>query len=84
MYKRVILGDITKDSVKTMPDMSARELGYFIPLILLVVWLGLYPVPVLDVMHASVSHLVEQVTTTKLIAAQALAQAAPVLDAVQP
>jgi len=82
MYKRVVFGDLVKDSVKSMPDMNVREFGYFVPLILLVIWLGLYPLPVLDVMHASVTHLIDQATTSKLVAAEALAQAAPVLDAV--
>jgi len=78
MYKRVVFGDLVKDSVKSMNDMSVREFAYFVPLILLVVWLGLYPLPVLDVLHVSVAHLVDQATGTKLIAAQALADAAPV------
>ena len=82
MYKRVIFGDLVKDTVKSMPDMSLREFGYFVPLIVLVAWLGLYPIPVLDVLHASVTHLVDQATTTKLPAAQALLHAAPALDAV--
>ncbi|MDX8401537.1 MAG: NADH-quinone oxidoreductase subunit M [Mariprofundaceae bacterium] len=73
MYKRVVFGDLTKDSVKAMPDMSARELGYFVPLILLVAWLGLYPLPVLDIMHPTVAHLIEQATTSKLDVAAALA-----------
>jgi NADH-quinone oxidoreductase subunit M len=73
MYKRVIMGDITKDSVKTMQDLSLREFSYFVPLILLVLWMGFYPVPVLDVMHESVAHLIEQATTSKLDAAAALA-----------
>ncbi|RMH61645.1 MAG: NADH-quinone oxidoreductase subunit M [Zetaproteobacteria bacterium] len=75
MYKRVIMGDLTKDTVKGMPDLSVREFGFFVPLIVLVVWIGFYPVPVLDVMHASVSHLIEQATTSK-IGAAALAMAA--------
>ncbi|MDX8393192.1 MAG: NADH-quinone oxidoreductase subunit M [Mariprofundales bacterium] len=66
MYKRVIMGDLTKDAVKAMPDMSRREVAYFIPLILLVLWMGLYPSPVLDVMHVSVENLIEQVSTGKL------------------
>jgi len=74
MYKRVIMGDLVKDTVKSMPDMSVREFGYFVPLILLVVWIGLYPLPVLDVMHASVEHLVEQATASKLDMAVALTQ----------
>lgn len=76
MYKRVIMGDVTKDSVKSMKDMSIREFSYFVPLILLVLWMGFYPLPVLDVMHESVAHLIEQVTTGKLDAAAALAGAA--------
>jgi len=82
MCKRVVFGDVNKASVGAMQDMSARELGYFVPLIVLVIWLGLYPTPVLDVMHESVIHLVAQATTSKLDAAAALAQAAPMLDAV--
>ncbi|HXH71276.1 MAG TPA: NADH-quinone oxidoreductase subunit M [Mariprofundaceae bacterium] len=78
MYKRVIMGDLVKDTVKTMKDMSVREFGYFVPLIALVVWLGVYPLPVLDVMHASVTHLIEQATGSKLEAAAALAQQVPV------
>ncbi|MFQ5581382.1 MAG: NADH-quinone oxidoreductase subunit M [Mariprofundaceae bacterium] len=73
MYKRVIMGDLTKDTVKSMPDMSVREFAYFVPLILLVVWMGVYPLPVLDVMHESVAHLIEQATASKLDAALALA-----------
>ena len=82
MCKRVVFGDVNKASVGAMKDMSARELGYFVPLIVLVIWLGLYPTPVLDVMHESVIHLVAQATTSKLDAAAALAQTAPMLNAV--
>ncbi|TLS68207.1 NADH-quinone oxidoreductase subunit M [Mariprofundus erugo] len=82
MVKRVIFGDVDKASVASMKDMNKREFGYFIPLILLVIWLGLYPAPVLDVMHASVTNLVTQAVTSKLDAAAALAQAAPMAEAV--
>ncbi len=75
MYKRVIMGDLVKDEVKALKDMSVREFAFFAPLILLVVWLGVYPVPVLDVMHTSVAHLIAQVQAGKLASAHALAQA---------
>ncbi len=75
MYKRVIMGDLVKDEVKALPDMNVREMAFFAPLIVLVAWLGLYPVPVLDVLHSSVSHLIAQATTSKLEAANVLAQA---------
>ena len=77
MYKRVVMGDLTKDTVKSMPDMTVREFAYFVPLIILVVWMGLYPLPVLDVIHESVAHLIEQATTSKDAVAQALAQGIP-------
>ncbi|MCF6208802.1 MAG: hypothetical protein L3J61_05405, partial [Ghiorsea sp.] len=69
MYKRVIMGDLVKDSVRSMPDMSVREFGIFVPLIILTVWVGFYPAPVLDILHESVAHLIEQATTSKLDAA---------------
>lgn len=77
MYKRVVMGKLTKDTVKAMPDMNVREFSYFIPLILLALWIGFYPMPVLDVMHASAAHLVEQATSSKLAAAEFLAQSMP-------
>jgi len=80
MYKRVVMGELVKDSVKSMQDMSFREFSYFVPLMALTLWLGLYPLPVLDLLHVSVSHLIEQATTTKLDAAAALLQAMPVAD----
>ena len=73
MYKRVVMGDVEKDEVKAMPDMNMRELGFFVPLIILVIWLGIYPAPVLDVMHVSVANLIDQATATKLPAAEARA-----------
>jgi len=84
MYKRVIFGKIVHDSVKSMPDMNYRELAYFVPLIVLVLWMGLYPVPVLDMLHATVSHLVDQVSTSKLPAAELLAGAESLLDGHHP
>jgi len=80
MCKRVVFGDVKKESVGSMKDMSVREFGYFVPLIILVAWLGFYPTPVLDLMHESVIHLVAQASTSKLDAAAALAQVAPMLD----
>lgn len=81
MYKRVAMGDLVKDSVKTMKDMTVREFGFFVPLMVLTLWMGFYPLPFLDFLHVSVSHLIDQATTSKLDAAAALVQAMPVLDA---
>ncbi len=69
MYKRVIMGDVIKDTVRSMGEITKREAALFVPLMLLTLWVGFYPVPVLDLLHASVAHLIEQSTTTKLGAA---------------
>jgi len=81
MYKRVIMGDAVKESVKSMSRITVREFALFVPLMLLTLWVGFYPVPVLDLLHASVAHLIEQATTSKLDAA-ALIQHATALNAV--
>ncbi len=43
-----------------MLDVSKREIAIFVPLILVALWIGVYPDPFLDVMHASVTSLMEQ------------------------
>ncbi len=42
-------------------DLNVREIITLAPLLLFVFWIGLNPGPFLDVMHASVNHLIEQV-----------------------
>jgi NADH-quinone oxidoreductase subunit M len=60
LYKRVVFGEITHDDVRTMPDVSPRELAIFIPLVLCVLWIGLYPKPYLSALEVSVKQLIEQ------------------------
>lgn len=43
LYRRVIFGVIVHKGVKTLKDLSPREIALFLPLILLVFWMGLYP-----------------------------------------
>jgi len=58
LYRRVIFGALTKDDLRALLDMNRREIAVFAPLVLLVLWLGIYPVPVLDVVSASVDNLI--------------------------
>jgi NADH-quinone oxidoreductase subunit M len=62
LYRRVIFGQLTKESLKAILDMSPREIAVFAPLVGLVIWMGVYPAPFLEVMHASVANLTTQVT----------------------
>ncbi|MGA7874623.1 MAG: NADH-quinone oxidoreductase subunit M [Desulfoferrobacter sp.] len=59
MYKRVMYGGITKDENRNLKDMSRREYAYLLPIILFIVWIGVYPKPFLDKMDVSVQHLLE-------------------------
>jgi NADH-quinone oxidoreductase subunit M len=60
LYKRVAFGEIVNEEVKTMPDVSAREIWTFIPLLLLVLWIGIYPKSYLGAMEPAVKQLISQ------------------------
>ncbi len=62
LYRRVVFGEITNPEVAKMPDVSAREMTIFIPLVLLVMWIGVYPKPYFAAMEPSVALLVKQST----------------------
>ena len=66
MYKRVMYGAITKEENKTLPDMTRREYMYLVPIIVFIVWIGIYPKPFLDKMDVSVQHLLEIVNKQTL------------------
>ncbi len=60
LYRRVIFGELTKENLKSITDLNMREIGFFAPLVVLALFMGIYPKPFLDVMHVSVENLVEQ------------------------
>jgi len=60
LYRRVIFGALTKESLRHIADLSPREMALFAPLVALAIFMGVYPFPFLDVLHASVAPLVEQ------------------------
>jgi NADH-quinone oxidoreductase subunit M len=57
MYQRVIFGEVTHDVNKTLPDLSAREKWVLIPMVVMALWMGIYPQFFLRKMDASVSKL---------------------------
>jgi len=62
LYRRVIFGTITRADLRGMLDLSPREKAVFAPLLILVLWMGIYPNSFLQPIHVSVDHLVQQVT----------------------
>jgi NADH-quinone oxidoreductase subunit M len=59
MYRRVVFGKLVKEDLKEILDLDFREICIFTPLIILILWMGLWPQPFLDVMDASVMNLLE-------------------------
>ncbi len=58
VYRRVIFGELVKPALKTIQDLSYREIGIMAPLIVLTILLGIYPACVLDVAAVSVKNFV--------------------------
>ena len=61
LYRRVMFGALEKQDLLKLPDLSGREWVMFLPLIVVVLWLGIYPESFLDAMHMSVQHLLFQI-----------------------
>ncbi len=60
LYKRSFFGPITNDKNKDLEDLDRRELTALIPLVMIIVWLGVYPKPVLEPIDNSVKLLLTQ------------------------
>jgi NADH-quinone oxidoreductase subunit M len=74
LYRRVIFGKLTKGDLKAIKDMSYREVAVFTPLLVLTIWMGVYPMPFLEIIDVSVANLVEQ-HKTAMLAAEAITPA---------
>ncbi|MFY9211671.1 MAG: NADH-quinone oxidoreductase subunit M [Aestuariivita sp.] len=75
LYRRVVMGDLIKESLKTITDMSRRERAIFAPLVICTILFGVYPAPILDIIGPSVEALVGNYETA-LAQAQSAVQLA--------
>ena len=75
LYRRVVFGELARPDLKKMTDLSTREILIFVPLILLTLWLGIYPKPVFDGIAPSVQSALAPVH--KLMAARHVSQSTP-------
>ena len=66
MVKRVVFGDIANDNVQALEDVNAREFVILATLAGAVLLFGLWPAPLIEVMHASVDNLLAHVSVSKL------------------
>jgi NADH-quinone oxidoreductase subunit M len=65
LYRRVVMGDLIKESLKTITDMTTSERWIFTPLVIMTLLLGIYPALVTDIIGPSVTALVVQVETAQ-------------------
>jgi NADH-quinone oxidoreductase subunit M len=72
LYRKVVFGALSKESLKSMLDISMREKAILYPLIIFTILFGVYPAPVFDVTANSVQALINNVTVS-LDAAQSAA-----------
>ena len=66
MYKRVIFGDVANHHVEELTDVNLREFAILGVLALCTLWMGLYPQPFTEVMHASVNDLLHHIAISKI------------------
>ncbi|HKW37191.1 MAG TPA: NADH-quinone oxidoreductase subunit M, partial [Burkholderiales bacterium] len=66
MYKRVVFGEAANEHVAALKDASPRELLVLGLLAAAVLWMGLYPAPFTEIMHASVNDLLRHLAVSKL------------------
>ena len=67
MVKRVIFGPVANDNVAKLQDIGFRETLILSVLAIAVLFFGIYPAPLLDVMHATVENLLEHILQSKII-----------------
>jgi len=61
LYQRTMLGQVTNGKNLTIPDMNAREIAMFLPLIAWAIWIGVYPKPYFEILQKPVAEIVERV-----------------------
>lgn len=65
MFQRVVFGISRREENTTLPDLSTREIGLLIPVILFIVWIGVYPSTFLSKTEPSVTRIVRMLDTVR-------------------
>ena len=63
LYQRTMFGTVDNPKNENLPDLNLREWATFIPLLILAVWIGLYPKPFIDRLDTSVSRVMSRVNS---------------------
>jgi NADH-quinone oxidoreductase subunit M len=66
MVQRTIFNALDRPANRDVPDLNGRELAILLPLVVLILWLGVYPQPILDRMEPSATRVLNQVAESRL------------------
>ncbi|NOR54472.1 MAG: NADH-quinone oxidoreductase subunit M [Candidatus Aminicenantes bacterium] len=67
MYQRVMQGPITNEKILSFKDMNKREIGYILPIVFMMFWMGIQPNTFLRKMDSSVTHLLNKIKERGII-----------------
>lgn len=59
MLQRMIFGKITSEENRNLPDLNWRELAYLLPIIIFIIWIGVYPMTFLEKMEPSLERILK-------------------------
>lgn len=61
LYQRMFFGEVENEENRFLPDLNVREWAYLLPLVLLSLWIGIYPKPFMSYIEKNVNAVVKQV-----------------------
>jgi len=73
MFRRVVFGPLTRPENRSLPDLGWREILILTPMLVLIVWMGIYPQPFLKRMKPSIEPILEKIESKR--------QAVPLIQA---
>jgi NADH-quinone oxidoreductase subunit M len=65
MVQRIAFNAPDKPENRSIPDLNGREMAILVPLVILILWIGVYPRPFLDRMEPAVTRLVDHMETSR-------------------
>jgi NADH-quinone oxidoreductase subunit M len=67
MFQRVMQGPITNEKILSYRDVNKREIGYLVPIVVMMFWMGVYPQTFLGKMDASVTHYINRIKSREKV-----------------
>jgi NADH-quinone oxidoreductase subunit M len=77
LYQRVFFGTVTNPKNEKLHDLTPREILTFVPLIIMALWIGLYPKPFFQILEQPVNQIVQTIHNNSNANASENAQVAP-------